>query len=74
MSGDNEWERRHEQEDERPSGRWRDEVEVMEGGRNDGGREESQREGCYINPLQGQLLLLLLLLSVCLLRLYLTSP
>lgn len=26
MSRENKWERRHTEEDERPSGRWRDEV------------------------------------------------
>lgn len=32
MSRENKWERRHTEEDERPSGRWRDEAEGKGGG------------------------------------------
>lgn len=31
MSKGNKWKRRHAEEDERPSGRWRDETEGAEG-------------------------------------------
>lgn len=48
MSRENKWERRHTEEDERPSGRWRDEAEGKEGVRNDrrrwGGGEKGEKE------------------------------
>lgn len=65
MSRENKWERRHTEEDERPSGRWKDEAEGKEGVRNDrrrwggGGEKRGRKSGLlrvYINPLQRRLL------------------